>query len=195
MRIISGRYRRRKLLSNPGQTTRPITDRVKENLFEYLTEDLPNKRVIDVFAGTGSIGLEALSRGARSVVFIEFDHRAHELLRKNVNMVEADDCTMCWRADVLKTSFRPKGVDDMLPFDIAFFDPPYRMIEGLKAGSPLYKSLERLARASVTSPEALLLLRTPKGATFECPPVWAPDWLLEVSTMDIHLFKKREAEA
>ncbi|MGD9854019.1 MAG: RsmD family RNA methyltransferase, partial [Planctomycetaceae bacterium] len=68
MRIIAGKYRRRKLLTKPGLTTRPITDRAKEPLFERLESHLEGARVADVFAGTGTLGLESLSRGARSVV-------------------------------------------------------------------------------------------------------------------------------
>ena len=75
MRIVAGKFRRRKLFANPGLKTRPITDRVKESLFERLSGELEGKRIADVFAGTGTLGLEALSRGAKSVVFIESDRR------------------------------------------------------------------------------------------------------------------------
>ena len=193
MRIVSGKYRRRKLHTNPGLVTRPILDRVKEVLFEFLGRELAGKRFADVFAGTGTIGLEALSRGAAGVVFIENDRRAHQLLQKNVEMLGVEEQTLCWRADVLRCSFRPKGVDRFLPYDVVFFDPPYRMIPGLQTGSAFYKSLERLARESVTSPEALLLLRTPEQAEFQCPPVWQFDCKMEPSSMEIHWFRKQPA--
>ena len=195
MRIIAGKYRRRKLLANPGLTTRPITDRTREILFEHLYGGLEDKRVADVFAGTGTIGLESLSRGAASVVFIENDRRAHRLLKQNVETLEVEEQTLCWRADVLRTSFRPKGVDALLPFDVVFFDPPYAMVPGLKIGSILYKSLERLARDNITAPDAWLIFRTPKHAEFEIPPVWQFDWTLEAGTMTIHKFSKRNDAA
>lgn len=193
MRIIRGRFRRRKLQSNPGDTTRPITDRVKESLFEYVEDDLKNARVADVFAGTGTIGLESLSRGAHSIVFIEKDRKALELLRKNVAMLGIEDETLCWSADVLMTSFRPKNVEGMTPFDVVFFDPPYKMVPGIVPGKKLYKSLERLARDSVTSAGALLIFRTPSDAKFEMPDVWELETKMEYSRMEIHWFRKKAA--
>ncbi len=191
MRIVAGKFRRRKLLANPGMTTRPITDRVKETLFERLTNDLPGKRVADIFAGTGTLGLEALSRGARSVVFIEKDRRAFDLLQQNVAMIGAEDQSLCWRTDAIRSSFRPKGVPQMLPFDVVFFDPPYRMIDDLQPGSPLFKSLERLARDEVTSPDALLVLRTPEHSQFAVPPVWGEPREFDFSTMKVHIYAKQ----
>ena len=190
MRIIAGKFRGRTLLANPGQTTRPITDRVKEALFERLEQRIGEKRVADLFAGTGTLGLEALSRGARSVVFIEKDRRAWERLKENVARIGVEEQTLCWRADVLRCSFRPKGVSDMLPYDIVFFDPPFRMIGELKPGRPLYRALQRLAREGITAPDALLLLRTPQHAHFEPPPAWRLDRTLEFSNMTVHLFEK-----
>ena len=186
MRIIAGRFRRRKLLTSPGTTTRPITDRVKETLFERIDASLQQARVADVFAGTGTIGLEALSRGAQSVVFIEQDRAAHELLQQNVATLGAGDQTICWRTDALRSSFRPQGGEACLPYDVVFFDPPYRMIERLRVGSPLYRSLQRLARPAVSSSGARLVLRTPERAHFELPDAWRIDWTLTMSNMDIH---------
>lgn len=190
MRIVAGKYRRRKLQSNPGRTTRPITDRVKEILFERLGGELDGERVADVFSGTGTIGLEALSRGASSVVFIENDRKAVDLLRQNVSMLEADDVTLCWPTDVLRCSFRPKNVDHLLPFDLVFFDPPYKMIADIQPGSKLSASLERLARDNVTSPDALLILRASEGEEFTAPDCWTPRRKLTLSRMDIHIFDK-----
>ena len=131
MRIIAGEFRRRRLLANPGLTTRPITDRVKEILFERTQDLLVDRRIADIFSGTGSLGFEALSRGAQSVVFLESDGKAFELLKQNVAALGVEDRTLCWRTDALKSSFHPKGVDAFLPYDVVFFDPPYRMVAGL----------------------------------------------------------------
>ena len=116
MRIIAGEFRRRRLLTNPGLTTRPITDRAKEILFERIQDLIVDSRIADIFAGTGSLGFEALSRGARSVVFLENDKRAFDLLEQNVTALGVEDRILCWRTDALNSSFHPKGVDDFLPF-------------------------------------------------------------------------------
>ncbi len=156
MRIIAGEFRRRRLLANPGLTTRPITDRVKEILFERTQDLLVDRRIADIFAGTGSLGLEALSRGAQSVVFLESDRKAFELLKQNVAALGVEDRALCWRTDALKSSYHPKGVDDFLPFDVVFFDPPYRMAASLAPDSPMGKALIRLAREGETAESALL---------------------------------------
>jgi 16S rRNA (guanine966-N2)-methyltransferase len=192
LRIIAGKYRRRKLLANPGEVTRPITDKVKETLFERLGQEIPGSRVADVFAGTGTLGLEALSRGAESAVFIEADRKAHQLLLRNVAALGAEDATLCWKADVLRTSFRPKGVPHFLPFDLIFFDPPYRMIADIQPGSPLYKALERIARAGIAAEDATLVLRTPQKAQFECPAVWKLDRSYDFHNMQIFLYDRQK---
>jgi 16S rRNA (guanine966-N2)-methyltransferase len=190
MQIVAGKYRHRKLESNPGETTRPITARVKVALFDRLQPDLQEARVADIFAGTGTIGLEALSRGASSVVFVESDREAVERLRRNITALKAERETMCWQTDASKCSFRPKGAERFLPYDVVFFDPPYLFTTRLKAGTMLFRSLERLTREDVTSPGALLVFRCAAGTAFEVPAVWQVDRRLEYSSMEVHLFRK-----
>ncbi|MGE5193908.1 MAG: 16S rRNA (guanine(966)-N(2))-methyltransferase RsmD [Deltaproteobacteria bacterium] len=190
MQIVAGKYRHRKLESNPGETTRPITARVKVALFDRLQPELQEARVADIFSGTGTIGLEALSRGAASVVFVESDREAVARLRRNIAALKAEGETMCWQTDASKCSFRPKGAERFLPYDVVFFDPPYRYTSRIKAGTMLYRSLERLARDDVTSPGALLVFRCAAGAVVEVPPVWRAERRLEYSSMEVHLFRK-----
>jgi len=190
MRIIAGKYRRRKLQTNPGLTTRPITDRAKEPLFERLERHVNEARVADIFAGTGTLGLEALSRGARSVVFIEQDHKAVELLQRNIAAIGVADETLVWRTDAVRCSYRPQGVPEFVPFTLLFFDPPYRMIDSLQPATPLYKALQRLARSTVSSEDAILCLRTPARAEFEMPPEWTLVRTLDLSSMQVHLYEK-----
>lgn len=190
MRVIAGKYRRRKLKSNPGKITRPITDQAKEMLFERLQNDVSHKRIADVFAGTGTIGLEALSRGANSVVFMEKDRTAFRLLRENVIALGAEQESLCWCVDVLRSSFAPKRVPQMLPYETVFFDPPYAMVEKISPGEVLYKSLERLAGDHVTAENALLVLRTPEKKCFEIPLVWQKDRELKWGSMVFHLYEK-----
>jgi 16S rRNA (guanine966-N2)-methyltransferase len=195
MQIVAGKYRHRKLESNPGETTRPITARVKVALFDRLQPELHDARVVDVFSGTGTIGLEALSRGAASVVFIESDREAAARLRRNIAALQVQGETLCWQTDASKCSFRPKGAERFLPYDVVFFDPPYLYSTRLKAGTMLYRALERLARDDVTSPGALLAFRCAADTTFDVPPAWRPDRQLEYSSMEVHLFRKRDVQA
>ena len=191
MRIIAGRFRRRTIQANPGMVTRPITDRIKEILFERLGPDVvENRRVADIFSGTGTLGLEALSRGASSVVFFEQDAKAYELLRENVEKLGVEDETLCWKTDVFRTSFRPKNVDEMLPFELVFFDPPYKLVETMQPGRPLYKSLSRLARDGVTADDVLMVFRTPADAAFVLPEPWTREDTWQRSGMDLHLYSK-----
>ncbi len=192
MRIIAGRYKRRKLQINPGLTTRPIVDRAKQKLFDRLESDLENAKVLDVFSGTGSMGLESLSRGATSCVFIERDHKAHELLRENVAHLGVEDETMCWRTDALRCSYRPKGLPELVPFDVIFFDPPYEMARGeLKPNTKLFQALQRLASDTVSSRTALLVLRIPEKLEPEIPEEWFRTELeIAVGSMRIRFYEK-----
>ncbi len=191
MRIISGEYRRRKLLANPGLTTRPITDFVKESLFARIEDRLPGQRVADVFSGTGTIGLEALSRGAASVTFFERDPKAFELLRRNIEALKAGEKCFCWNADIFRCSFRPKGnAAQFAPFDWMFFDPPYAMVEEIAPGSEFFRVLKQIAREGITSPEARLVLRAPVEAEFVIPPVWQLEHDWRFSGMRVFVYRK-----
>lgn len=184
-RIIAGKYRRRQLLTNAGLVTRPITDRVKESLFQRIEDLLEGRRVADVFAGTGTLGLESLSRGAKSVVFIENDRRAFELLKQNVAKLGVSDDVLCWQTDALRSSYQPKGCPDFVPFDVIFFDPPYRFVEEVSRARILFECLDRLARDSVSATDAKLMLRTPEHADFTLPSPWTPLWDFTLSNMRI----------
>jgi 16S rRNA (guanine966-N2)-methyltransferase len=191
VRIIAGRFRRRRLLANPGLTTRPITDFVKETVFSRLGDQISGTRVADVFAGTGTIGLEALSRGAASVVFFEKDSKAVELLKRNVATLGADSECLCWRTDILRCSFRPKGAAArFLPYDLIFFDPPFAMMEDLLPGSELFRVLKQFGREDVSSPQARLVLRTPRRPEFECPSVWSLERHWPFSHMEVFVYVK-----
>ena len=125
------------------------------------------------------------------MVFVENDRRVHAVLKENVKRIGvAEDC-LCWRNDMLRCSFRPKNVDDFVPFDLAFCDPPFAMIPRLVTSSPFYRSLERLAREDVTSDNALMLLRTPRQATFDMPASWSPEDKWTIQGMDVHLYRKQ----
>ena len=190
MRIIAGEFRRRRLLVNSGLTTRPMTDRIKEIFFERIQDRLAGRRIADVFAGTGPLGLEALSRGAKSAVFFESDRKAYELLKRNVETIGVTDRTLCWRTDALKKSFHPKGVDEFLPFDVVFFDPPYRLATRLGSHGLIDMALERLARETVTAESAVLYFRVPAEQPIEQLGPWRRESTYAFSSMQIHVFRK-----
>ena len=193
MRIITGRFKRRLLLANPGLVTRPISDRVKETLFQKLTDNgcIEGRRVADVFSGTGTIGLEALSRGAISVTFFELDRVAFDLLHQNIATLGVDDECICWQTDILRTSFKPKGAKShFAPYSLVFMDPPYKMAPDIKPGTKLNASLERLAKDSVTTSDAIMVLRIPERTPIQLPPCWEIDWTITTSRMHLHVCKK-----
>lgn len=121
MRIIAGEWRGRSLAAPPGRQTRPTTDRVREAWLSALQFDLPDSRVLDLFAGSGALGLEALSRGAQSVTFVERGAPALRALEANIRALEAEARCTVVRADALAYT---RGLEP-LAFDIALADPPY----------------------------------------------------------------------
>lgn len=118
MRIIAGRARGRRLLSPPGKSTRPMMDRAREALFSSLGTRIPASRVLDLYAGSGSLGLEALSRGAASAVFVEQGPAALKCLRENVDTLALGGSVVA--TDVGRFLEAADG-----PFDLVFVDPPY----------------------------------------------------------------------
>ena len=121
MRIIAGKWRSRIIETPPGRETRPTTDRVREAWMSMLQPDLPDSRVLDLFSGSGALGLEALSRGAQEVTFVEQAPRALKVLQANIDKLEAgDQCTVV-KADALR--FVEKL--EPLAYDLALADPPY----------------------------------------------------------------------
>lgn len=193
MRIIAGRLRHRKLLTNPGNTTRPIIDRAKVMLFDRIRDRLPNARVADLFCGTGTLGFEALSRGAASVVFIERDHRAYELLRQNVQTLGVGQQALCWRIDLSRCSLLPKGERQWTPYDVVFFDPPYAVAGDLQPGGVWHRCLMRLSRSTLSTNQCLLVVRTPRETEFALPPMWETEYVIDVASMRIALAVKNPA--
>lgn len=122
MRIVAGRWRGRRIEAPDGRAVRPTADRVREAWLSIVQLHLPDAAVLDLFAGSGALGLEALSRGARSADFVEADPRALRALRANLELLGATEGVAVHRADVL----RYVRALPALAFDVAFADPPYR---------------------------------------------------------------------
>lgn len=137
MRIIGGKYRSRVLAEFAGEDVRPTSDRVKESLFNILSLKLYGARVLDLFSGSGALGLECLSRGARQVVFNDYAKDSIAILRKNLTAlkvpVNGED------AKISNSDYLVCLEQQREPFDLIFIDPPYRFDYGKKA-------LETIAR-------------------------------------------------
>lgn len=143
MRVIAGSFKGRRLEAPDWPELRPTSDRLRETLFNILAPDIEGARVLDGYAGTGAIGIEALSRGAAHVTFIEQDRRAQRLIERNLRKCGVSD-----RYAIIRAGFAAaarSGGD----FDIVFLDPPY-------GGAELTAALD--AAAPLVGPETLLVL-------------------------------------
>ncbi|MEG1711040.1 MAG: 16S rRNA (guanine(966)-N(2))-methyltransferase RsmD [Clostridia bacterium] len=145
MRIITGKYRGKKLACLNDETIRPTLDRVKETLFDILQFRIANCRAIDLFAGSGSLGIECISRGASEVVFADINPKCIELIKSNLLSLKLDIMPqVCYRGwfDALNANRKTK-------FDIIFIDPPY------KSGN-YYDVLKRINDLNVLADEGVI---------------------------------------
>ena len=162
MRIQAGRHKGRVLLGPPaGSTTRPITGLAKKSLFDTLADWMPEAVVADLYCGTGSMGLEALSRGARRVAFGEMDRRVLDRLRRNIDGLGVGDACIIWPGDV--TRGLAQRLDELgEKLDLAFVDPPYadlREWDWPAAELTLFAPL-----AAHLAPDGVVVLRMPDDA-------------------------------
>jgi 16S rRNA (guanine966-N2)-methyltransferase len=159
MRIVSGDFRGKALATPPGQGTRPTSDRARQAIFNILehaawSPGVRDARVIDLFAGSGALGFEALSRGAAFCLFVETDEDARGAIRENVDALHLFGRTRVHRRDATNLGQRP-GADGPA-FDLAFLDPPYAKGLGEVA-------LERLAAGAWLAPGAIVVFERGVG--------------------------------
>lgn len=128
MRVIAGKARRLQLKTPQGKNTRPTTDRIKETLFNMLQEEIADINFLDLFSGSGAIGIEALSRGARRACFVEQDRMAAEIIRQNLVHTQLDQQAEIYNCTAL-TAIRQ--LQEKMRFHVVFMDPPYG--KGLEA--------------------------------------------------------------
>ena len=160
MRVITGSARGRRLKELEGMETRPTTDRVKEGMFNVLQFDIEGRRVLDLFAGTGQLGIECLSRGASSAVFVDRRADAVKLIRENLKITELSDRARVVSGDSMDylKSLREK-------FDVILLDPPY------EAGL-LEPAIETIAKFDILSPHGIIVAEHPAGRAL--PALTAP---------------------
>ena len=151
MRVIAGSARRRNLACPSGNRTRPTTDRIKETLFNILQGEVSDCRFLDLFSGSGGIGIEALSRGAREAVFVERDREAVSCIKANIKNTGFEDRARVMAMDVMQGLRR---LDQLgAPFDLVFLDPPYE--KGWEE-----QVIPYLASSRLVGDESLIVLET-----------------------------------
>jgi 16S rRNA (guanine966-N2)-methyltransferase len=126
MRVIAGKYKSRRLEAPQGVETRPTSDRLRETLFNVVSSGIENTVWLDLFAGSGAIGIEALSRGASSVFFVESSGAAARTIRKNLHTLEIKEGTEIIERDAV-TALRMLD-SQPVTYDFVFLDPPYRKL-------------------------------------------------------------------
>ena len=149
MRVITGKARGVQLKTPEGLQTRPTSDRVKEALFSIIQFDIPGTRVLDLFGGTGQLGIEALSRGAKSAVFVDAGEKACALIRENLRRCRMEGEGRVVRSDYLEFLFRCRET-----FDIVFLDPPYAEVF-------LENSLNKLRVIDILESGAIIVAERP----------------------------------
>lgn len=183
MRVIAGKARRIQLNTVEGMDTRPTTDRIKETLFNMISHGLCDASFLDLFAGSGAIGIEALSRGAKDAVFVEMNPRAAACIQENLSRTKLTDSADVMVTDVHNALLRLEGNRS---FDYIFMDPPYNM--GLEK-----EILSRLSHSSILADDALIIIEASCETDFS----WLEEYgytLLKRKDYktNMHIFVQRE---
>lgn len=160
MRVISGSARGRRLKELPGMDTRPTTDQVKESIFNIIQFDVEGRKVLDLFAGTGQMGIEALSRGAAHATFVDMAPAAAKIVRENVELTRFADVSKVVQSDWrgFLSSCREK-------FDLIFLDPPYKT-------DMLENAMQTIAAIDILSEHGIMICESPLDK--ELPELAAP---------------------
>ena len=151
MRVITGKARGVQLKTPDGMATRPTTDRVKEALFSIIQFDVPTAKVLDLFGGTGQLGIEALSRGAKHAVFVDAGEPACRLIRENLRRTKLESDAVVIRSDYLTYLKRCRE-----KFDIIFLDPPYAEVF-------LENALKCIAEIDILESGGIIIAERPVG--------------------------------
>ncbi len=183
MRVIAGTAKRLPLKTIPVLATRPTTDRIKETLFNIWQGELPGCRFLDLFAGSGAIGIEALSRGAAFAGFVEKNPKAAACIRENLNFTRLADRSTIWKTDVFSALQLLEGEE---PFDCVFMDPPY--------GKELEKrALEMLAVSSIITDQSTIVVEADLSTDFSYAAAYGFEILKEKKyKTNAHIFLRRK---
>ena len=149
MRVITGSAKGKRLKELPGLDTRPTTDRVKEGLFNIIQFDIEGRRALDLFAGTGQLGIECLSRGAAHCDFVDAAPAAMKVIRDNVSACRMEDRAAFYQKDFAAFLRTVRG-----RYDLIFLDPPY-------ASGNLERALEIITGIDIVSGNGIMICETP----------------------------------
>lgn len=149
MRVISGTARGTNLNTLEGDNTRPTLDRVKESLFSIIQTLIPKSRILDLFAGSGALGIESLSRGAEHAVFCDKSYKASEILKKNIEKTHFEEKSTIITKDYLKALEELKNEK----FDIIFLDPPYKL-------NLVGKAVEKILELDILNEDGVIIVET-----------------------------------
>ena len=158
MRVIAGSAKRMPLKTIDGLDTRPTTDRIKETLFNMISEYLADSNFLDLFSGSGGIGIEALSRGAAYAAFVEQNKKAMSCIRENLKFTKLDDRAETYEMDVIHGLSRME--QQKKKFDYVFMDPPYNNLLEKKV-------LEYLSISDLLSDDALIIVEASLETEFD----------------------------
>ena len=171
MRIISGKARGTKLYTLEGENTRPTLDRVKESIFNIIQADIQEAEVLDLFAGSGAIGLECLSREAAKAVMCDKSKEAANIIKKNIEKTHMENQAQLINADYENCLEKIKNEQ----FDIIYLDPPY-------ATEYIKKSLEKIINLNIAKEESLIIIETDDEQRI----------LKEIENIDVEIVDKRK---
>lgn len=173
MRIISGTARGTKLFTLEGLDTRPTLDRVKEPLFNIINFDLEGAVVLDLFAGSGALGLEAISRGAKKVFLCEKNRNAANIVEKNIEKTKFQDQAILIRNDFEKAISFIEQLNEKI--DVVFIDPPYKT-------NLIKKSLEKILDSDILNDDFIIIAETDE-----------PERILkDINILNINVFDTRK---
>lgn len=171
MRIISGKARGTKLYTLEGENTRPTLDRVKESVFSIIQSEIEGAKILDLFAGSGAIGLEFLSRGAQKAVLCDKSKEAVNIIKKNIEKTHMEQETQVFNTDFEKCLEKLKNEQ----FDIIYVDPPYET-------NYILKSLEKIIKLNIAKEECLIIIETDDEQRIE----------KEIKNIDVEIVDKRK---
>ena len=171
MRIISGKARGTKLYTLEGENTRPTLDRVKESIFSIIQNQIEGAKILDLFSGSGAIGLEFLSRGAEKAVLCDNSKDAINIIKKNIEKTHMEDQTYLINADFETGLEKVKNEQ----FDIIYLDPPY-------ATNYIYKAIEKIIKLNIITKESLIIIETDDEKRVE----------KEIENIDVEIVDKRK---
>lgn len=177
IRIIAGKHRGRRLPVLMSEGLRPTADRVKETLFNWLMMDISDARCLDLFAGSGSLGIEALSRGSQHVCFVEQDPKVAKNIENNLITLQETE-----RSEVLVSNAFDVKFTQELAFEIVFIDPPFGQ-------NLVTKSLELLTNNHVLAPNAFIYVEVGHKDTFETPDGFELKKQITTSQVSAQLFQ------